>query len=83
MPLDFESTLLAEEIDELLPSGGVEHTSDAATLTTTRLIDFNRGPGGLPILRGTSQPKHQRARSLPPSMRAARERARSQPEAPA
>ena len=75
MPLDLESALLVEAIDELLPSGGDKDASDAinaATLITTRPIDVNRGPGGLPILRGTSQPKQQRARPLPPSLRAAR-----------
>ena len=78
MPLDLESAMLAEAIDELLPSSAVEITSDAtgaASLTMTRPIDVNRGPGGLPILCGTSQPKQQRARPLPLSLRAARARA--------
>ena len=78
MPLDLESAMLAEAIDELLPSSAVEHASDAtgaAILSMTRPIDVNRGPGGLPILRGTSQPKQQRARPLPPGLRAARARA--------
>ena len=47
--------------------------SNAAEAVPTSALGANRGPGGLPILRGPSQPTQRLARPMPASLRAARE----------
>ena len=64
---------VAEALGQLLPSSGVEDTSDATNGTLT--IDSSLS--GLPVMPAMTQPKLPRARPLPSSLRA--ERARAQP----
>lgn len=68
---------VAETLNQLLPSSGVEDTSNATNGTLT--IDSNRSLGGLPVMPAISQLKVPRARPLPPGLHAERVRVRAQP----
>ena len=82
-PLDLNSTVFAQALDQLWESensqrasgaSGASDSSDATAIGASTAA--YRGPGGLPILGVTSSARHeQRARPLPTSLHAARERA--------
>ena len=79
-PLDIDSAIFAEAIDQLWqsPMVGGEHAELASDAINDTVLIADaappvRGQGGLPVLRRTSQPTQRRARPLPASLRRARE----------
>ena len=78
-PLDIDSAIFAEAIDQLWqsPMVGGEHAERASDVINDAVLTAERPPsvrgqGGLPVLRCTSQPTQRRARPLPASLRRAR-----------
>ena len=75
-PLDLESEDFAQTVSELQQQFSTVDGESAERASATNdaeaarpLAASVRGPGGLPILRGTSLSAQQRARPLPQSLR--------------